>query len=178
MQGRAAEVLAERNFIAVVPPVLRNTTLQVRQSAFALVGDCARFCIDPLRPFLPEIIPLCATALREHTSATVSNNASWAIGEICVKVGEEYMAPFMEDVLQALISVLQRLESPPEHEQPDHEAILNRLPIRLGIDRTSTPERPQKLCLFGVRARRFPQKSERSGLSRGGRQVGIVCSPS
>lgn len=105
---QAAEVLARQNFMIVIPEVLKDTALQVKQSAFALVGDCAKNNIQYLTPFLPDILPLCAKSLRDNTSATVSNNSSWAIGEICVKVGAEYMAPYMDDIIQSLISVLQR----------------------------------------------------------------------
>lgn len=112
---RSGEVLSQQNFICIVPEVLKDTALQVKQSAFALVGDCAKNCIDYLVPFLPAVLPLCAKSLRENTSATVSNNASWAIGEICVKVGPEFMTPYVDDVLQALVSVLQRQQSSPQH---------------------------------------------------------------
>jgi len=111
---RVVEVLAQQNFICVVPEVLKDTALQVKQSAFALVGDCAKNCIDYLVPFLPDVLPLCAKALRENTSATVSNNASWAVGEICVKVGPEFMAPYMDDILNALATVLTRQQCAPQ----------------------------------------------------------------
>lgn len=105
---KAAEVLARQNFMIVIPEVLKDTALQVKQSAFALVGDCAKNNIQYLTPILPDILPLCAKSLRDNTSATVSNNSSWAIGEICVKVGAEYMAPYLDDIIQSLVGVLQR----------------------------------------------------------------------
>eukprot|EP00429_Kryptoperidinium_foliaceum_P067881 CAMPEP_0176057930 /NCGR_PEP_ID=MMETSP0120_2-20121206/28857_1 /TAXON_ID=160619 /ORGANISM="Kryptoperidinium foliaceum, Strain CCMP 1326" /LENGTH=904 /DNA_ID=CAMNT_0017391447 /DNA_START=55 /DNA_END=2766 /DNA_ORIENTATION=- len=125
LQTRVTEVLARQNFVCIVPEVLKCKPLQVRQSAFALVGDCAKICIDYLRPFLPEVIPLCAASLREHTSATVSNNASWSIGEICIKVGPEFMTPFMDDVLQALVSVLKR-------QRPGQQLLMQNICITLG----------------------------------------------
>lgn len=105
---RVSEVLAQHNFIMVLPEVLKDTALQVKQSAFAFMGDCAKFCIEYLVPFLPELMPLCAKSLMENTSATVSNNASWAIGEVCIKVGADLMTPCLEQVVPALIAVLSR----------------------------------------------------------------------
>jgi len=115
LRERVCEVLAQQNFIIVVPEVLKDTALQVKQSAFALVGDCAKHCIDYLVPYLPEILPLCAKSLMDNTSALVSNNASWAIGEVCVKVGPDYMAPHLESVVPALVSVLLRQQGQPHH---------------------------------------------------------------
>jgi len=115
LRERVSEVLAQQNFIVVVPEVLKDTALQVKQSAFALVGDCAKNCIDYLVPYLPEILPLCAKSLMENTSALVSNNASWAVGEICVKVGPDFMAPYLENIVPALVSVLLRQQGQPQH---------------------------------------------------------------
>lgn len=84
----------------------------MKQSAFALVGDSAKICPEYLNPFLPQVLPLCANALRANSSASVSNNAAWAIGEICVQVGHDFMAPYLDDVVQALGSVLARGHGP------------------------------------------------------------------
>jgi len=105
---RVQQVLAQQNFIVVAPEVLKDTSMQVKQSAFALCGDCAKNCIEYLRPFLPQVLPLCAASLRQNTSATVSNNAAWVIGEVCVKVGPEFMGPYLDDLMTALSSVLTR----------------------------------------------------------------------
>lgn len=113
LREQVSQVLVQHNFIQVIPEVLKDTALNVKQSAFALVGDCAKNCIQYLVPLLPEILPLCAKALRENTLATVSNNASWAVGEICVKVGPEYMAPYLMEVVSALVGILQRQQGQP-----------------------------------------------------------------
>jgi len=115
LQGRVSEVLQHHNFLAVVPEVLKDTALNVKQSAFALVGDSAKHCIEFLAPFLPQLLPLCAKSLRENTSATVSNNASWAIGEICVKVGPDFMSNYLEDIVGALIQALARQNGQRQH---------------------------------------------------------------
>ncbi|EHA8592602.1 putative Transportin-1 [Cocos nucifera] len=63
--------------------------LDIRQSAFALLGDLARVCPVHLHPRLQEFLDIAAKQL--HSSAvkeavSVANNACWAIGELTVKV--------------------------------------------------------------------------------------------
>eukprot|EP00929_Paragymnodinium_shiwhaense_P080453 TRINITY_DN41958_c0_g1_i2.p1 TRINITY_DN41958_c0_g1~~TRINITY_DN41958_c0_g1_i2.p1 ORF type:complete len:918 (-),score=216.38 TRINITY_DN41958_c0_g1_i2:85-2838(-) len=107
---RIKEVLAQRNFLLILPDVLRVDAgaVQVRQCVFALVGDCAQHCMECVLPALPELLPLCTKALIDDTSAQVSNNASWAIGEICMKAGPEAMVPYLEQVLPPLVALLTR----------------------------------------------------------------------
>eukprot|EP00932_Pfiesteria_piscicida_P005581 SRR837773.15490.p1 GENE.SRR837773.15490~~SRR837773.15490.p1 ORF type:complete len:530 (-),score=193.00 SRR837773.15490:23-1399(-) len=113
LQIKADDVLRGQNFICVVPEVLKDSALQVKQSAFALVGDVAKFCsIEFLGPYLPDILSHAAAALKANGSPTVSNNASWAIGEICLKAGPEFMGRYLEGVLEALVSVLTRAQQP------------------------------------------------------------------
>eukprot|EP00403_Amphidinium_massartii_P046379 CAMPEP_0178457652 /NCGR_PEP_ID=MMETSP0689_2-20121128/47132_1 /TAXON_ID=160604 /ORGANISM="Amphidinium massartii, Strain CS-259" /LENGTH=907 /DNA_ID=CAMNT_0020083919 /DNA_START=41 /DNA_END=2764 /DNA_ORIENTATION=- len=112
LQERVQEVLQQQNFIMVIPECLKDSSLQVKQSAFALVGDCARFCIGFLVPFLPQLLPAAAASLRQGTSPTVSNNASWAVGEVCVRVGPDFMAPYLDELVKALHAVLTK-----QHQQ-------------------------------------------------------------
>lgn len=111
MQGQISQVLQQQNFLAVAPEVLKDTALQVKQSAFALMGDAAKYCIQFLTPFLPQLLPLCAQALRENNSATVSNNAAWAIGEVCIQVGAEFMTTYLDDIVDSLVTALQRQQA-------------------------------------------------------------------
>lgn len=62
----------------------------VRQSAFALVGDCAISCFPILRPHLSEYLPQIVAQIDAEGQAgltSVCNNAAWAAGEIAVKAG-------------------------------------------------------------------------------------------
>ena len=43
---------------------MRDPTSDVRQSAYALVGDLAKACIDVLRPVLPDYLPLLTMQVR------------------------------------------------------------------------------------------------------------------
>ena len=85
---------------------MRDSMPDVRQSAYALVGDLAKACVGQLRPVLGEYLPLLTQQL-DPAYVSVCNNASWAIGEITVKVGAE-MTPYVEGVLQRLIGIMAR----------------------------------------------------------------------
>eukprot|EP00927_Polykrikos_kofoidii_P026497 TRINITY_DN23577_c0_g1_i1.p1 TRINITY_DN23577_c0_g1~~TRINITY_DN23577_c0_g1_i1.p1 ORF type:complete len:955 (+),score=184.98 TRINITY_DN23577_c0_g1_i1:109-2865(+) len=103
---RTSEILSQRNFMQIVPEVLKDNSLQVKQSAFALVGDCATYCIEYLAPFFPQIFPFLSKCINDNSSATVTNNASWAIGEICVKVSPDVMTPYLEHIVPPLANIL------------------------------------------------------------------------
>ncbi|KAK9069530.1 hypothetical protein SSX86_011434 [Deinandra increscens subsp. villosa] len=60
----------------------------IRQSAFALLGDLARVCPIHLRPRLPEFLDVAAKQLNTpklKETISVANNACWAIGELAIK---------------------------------------------------------------------------------------------
>jgi transportin-1 len=84
----------------------------VRQSAFALLGDLARVCVVHLHPRLSEILELAAKQLeisKVHAAISVANNACWAIGELAVKVRQE-ISPFVLSVISCLVPILQHAE--------------------------------------------------------------------
>merc|ERR1712113_493448 len=74
---------------------------------------------------LPQLLPACALGLGPTMNPTVSNNASWAIGEICIKVGPEVMAPHFDQVVPALVSVLQRGPRPGAPGMSNHQLATN-----------------------------------------------------
>ncbi|KAI8024907.1 Transportin-1 [Camellia lanceoleosa] len=60
----------------------------VRQSAFALLGDLARVCPIHLHPRLSEFLDVASKQLsipKLKETISVANNACWAIGELAVK---------------------------------------------------------------------------------------------
>ncbi|CAH7670873.1 armadillo-type protein [Phakopsora pachyrhizi] len=80
----------------------------VRQSAFALVGDCAISCYDLLESYLPSFMPEVIRQIDAETPlplTSVCNNAAWAAGEIAIKAGEK-MREFVEPLLGRLVPVL------------------------------------------------------------------------
>ncbi|KAJ8572148.1 hypothetical protein K7X08_008659 [Anisodus acutangulus] len=84
----------------------------VRQSAFALLGDLARVCPVHLRPRLVEFLDAATKQLNTSKlkeTISVANNACWAIGELAIKVQKE-IAPVVLAVVSCLVSILQHAE--------------------------------------------------------------------
>ena len=77
----------------------------VRQSAFALLGDLAKTCMGHLRPYVDRFLPIAARNLNPEFFS-VCNNASWAIGEMAVRAGGEAMGPFVPNILAYLSPIL------------------------------------------------------------------------
>ncbi|KAL7204877.1 hypothetical protein ACSBR2_017900 [Camellia fascicularis] len=84
------------DFTKVSQSSLRDLLLQccmddapdVRQSAFALLGDLARACPIHLHPRLSEFPDVAGKQLnipKLKETISVANNACWAIGELAVK---------------------------------------------------------------------------------------------
>ena len=96
----------------------------VRQSAYALVGDLAKNCIGQLRPALGEYLPVLTHQLVPEF-ISVCNNASWAIGEVAVKVGGD-MEPYVEAILQRLIPIVNR------HNESLNKSLLENTAITIG----------------------------------------------
>lgn len=83
----------------------------VRQSAFALVGDLAKASVAHLAP-LAE--PFIAAALRNleppllcYANASACNNAAWALGELAVKMRPEQLSPYAGPIAERLAFILQ-----------------------------------------------------------------------
>ncbi|CAN8270848.1 unnamed protein product [Cochlearia groenlandica] len=99
----------------------------VRQSAFALMGDLARVYPVYLQPRLLEFLEtasqqLSANIIRENLS--VANNACWAIGELAVKVRQE-VSPIVTNVVSSLSMILQ-------HGEGVNKALVENSAITLG----------------------------------------------
>ncbi|KAH9809912.1 armadillo-type protein [Melampsora americana] len=80
----------------------------VRQSAFALVGDCAISCFHLLESYLPTVMPEIIRQIDYETPlnlTSVCNNAAWAAGEVAIKAGER-MREYIEPLLTRLVPVL------------------------------------------------------------------------
>lgn len=61
---------------------------EVRQSAYAVLGDLAISCFEQIRSVVPQFMPHIVSQIdpqAEHVS--VCNNATWAAGEIAIKWG-------------------------------------------------------------------------------------------
>jgi transportin-1 len=67
---------------------------KVRQSSYALLGDCSVHLLPQLQPYLPNVLPALIKQLdldlihdeEPQTGFSVLNNACWSCGEIAVPV--------------------------------------------------------------------------------------------
>ena len=83
---------------------------QVRQSSFALLGDLTKACFQHVQPYIADFLPILGNNLNpEYIS--VCNNATWAIGEISIKLGAE-TKPYIQLVLGQLIEIIKSQNTP------------------------------------------------------------------
>jgi transportin-1 len=76
-------------------------------SAFALLGDLAKSAPTIIEAALPELLEEAIASL-DPVNPSVCNNAVWAIGEVCVRCGENPgpLEPFAPALMQHLIALL------------------------------------------------------------------------
>jgi len=85
----------------------------VRQSAYALLGDCAGFVFPYLQPALPIIMPVLTNQLDADSlpdevaeeAFSVVNNACWSCGEIAIKETAG-MATYLDDLYGRLLAII------------------------------------------------------------------------
>lgn len=130
----SGQVVMQSNFLAMLPEVLRCKSMRVKQSGFALMGSAASHCMEQLGPHLPQLLPLCATGLVNGMTTMVSHNASWAIGEVCVRVSPAIIDPHVDILLAGFIQILNRkdgIDIKPWQRQ-GHRALLGNVCITIG----------------------------------------------
>lgn len=112
-EDSAQLVAASPNFFQLLAVCMRDPSNDVRQSAYALLGDCAIYVFAQLRPGLPTILEILIAQLEvsqinldgEETGYSVINNACWSVGEIAMNQ-KEGMQPYVERLLQKLGTIL------------------------------------------------------------------------
>ena len=85
----------------------------VRQSSYALLGDCAVNIFPQLQPYLPSLLPVLSKQLDLDSARdedvevgfSVINNACWSCGEVAMKE-KQGMAPYCETLYQRLINII------------------------------------------------------------------------
>lgn len=83
---------------------------EVRQSSFALLGDLTKACFQHVRPCIGDFMPILAANLNPEF-ISVCNNATWAIGEISIKMGQD-MQSSVSMVLGPLVDIINRSNTP------------------------------------------------------------------
>ena len=88
---------------------MRDVHSDVRQSAYALLGDCAVNIFNQLHPYLPPLMPEIieqldvgyARSSNQSAAFSVINNACWSCGEIAMKYKQE-MSPYVPQLYRKL----------------------------------------------------------------------------
>ncbi|KAJ5578562.1 uncharacterized protein N7459_007526 [Penicillium hispanicum] len=96
---------------------MQDPNYEVRQSSYALLGDCAISIFPHLEPFIPNIMPnlikqLDLDSIRDddrHTGFSVLNNACWSCGEIAVNE-KAPIGPWVDKLYQGLVVILSNEE--------------------------------------------------------------------
>lgn len=103
-------LVASSNIMQLLFQCMQDQMPEVRQSSFALTGDLTKACFQHVRPCVSEFLPILGHNLRlDYIS--VCNNATWAIGEIAVKMGPE-MKPYVSLVLTQLVHIINQPNTP------------------------------------------------------------------
>lgn len=116
----ALVVKANPNLFQLIAYCMKDAHIDVRQSAYALLGDCAIYVFEQLQPVLPTILEILIAQLDVDTigydpedgSFPVVNNACWSLGEISVRQ-KEGMATYVDRLLGKLGAVLFNTKIPP-----------------------------------------------------------------
>ncbi|ODQ54556.1 karyopherin Kap104 [Saitoella complicata NRRL Y-17804] len=91
---------------------MQDEVAEVRQSAYALLGDMAIQCFDTIRPYIQSVMTELIPQIEPRTDAfSVCNNAAWAAGEIALQMGAE-MAPWVEQLMGRLVPLLNAKGTP------------------------------------------------------------------
>ncbi len=98
---------------------MEDPSNDVRQSSYALLGDCAVNIFPQLHPFLPSLMTVLIRQLDlenlrdddTDTGFSVINNACWSCGEIAMKY-KRGMTPFVEKIYRSLMSIITNPQVP------------------------------------------------------------------
>lgn len=110
-------VSSQPRFFDLLCFCMEDPNYEVRQSSYALLGDCAINIFPHLDPFIPNILPILIKQLDldqirdddRHTGFSVLNNACWSCGEIAVNE-KASLAPYAEKLYQGLLVIISNEE--------------------------------------------------------------------
>lgn len=112
-------VSSQPRFFDLLMFCMEDPSNDVRQSSYALLGDCAVNIFPQLQPYLPSILPILIQQLdldnvRNEdidTGFSVINNACWSCGEIAMNE-KQGMAPYVEKLYHRLMNIISNPEIP------------------------------------------------------------------
>ncbi|KAL2853398.1 armadillo-type protein [Aspergillus pseudoustus] len=96
---------------------MEDPNYEVRQSSYALLGDCAINIFPQLEPFINSIMPILIKQLDldqirdddRHTTFSVLNNACWSAGEIAVNE-KAALSGYAEKLYHGLLAIINNEE--------------------------------------------------------------------
>jgi len=113
--SKAAQLVnnSQPAFFELLSFCMEDPADEVQQSAYALLGDCAKYVFEQLKPFLPSILAILVKRLdldnildeEIDSGFSVVNNACWSAGEIAVQY-KKGMAPFVPELLQRCVEIV------------------------------------------------------------------------
>ncbi|KAK6353012.1 hypothetical protein TWF696_005003 [Orbilia brochopaga] len=126
LQAQSLELVASARpgFFQMLGICLRDPNNEVKQSAYALLGDCAIYVFGELDPFIPQIMGILIEELdlskiseedEMETAYSVINNACWSCGEISLQKARHPgsgMTPYVERLFTRLLAVVQTPDIP------------------------------------------------------------------
>ncbi|KAI1391358.1 armadillo-type protein [Hypoxylon trugodes] len=100
-------------FFELLTFCMEDPTDEVRQSAYALLGDCAKYVFEQLQSSLSSIFPVLLRQLDLDSIVDediesgfgVVNNACWSAGEIAIRHKSD-MAPYVPELFQRFIEII------------------------------------------------------------------------
>ncbi|KAI1365955.1 armadillo-type protein [Xylaria arbuscula] len=92
---------------------MEDPSNEVRQSAYALLGDCSKYVYGQLKPSLSSVFPVLLKQLdfdnildeEAESGFSVVNNACWSVGEIAIQHKSE-MAPWIPELFQRFVDII------------------------------------------------------------------------
>ncbi|KNC79102.1 transportin-1 [Sphaeroforma arctica JP610] len=103
-------LVANSHLMLLIMECMKDPVPEVRQSAFALLGDLTKACWPHVKPHIQVILP-CVSQNLDTNYISVCNNACWAFGEVAMKFGPE-IQPSVPVILTHLVKIINREHTP------------------------------------------------------------------
>ncbi|EEB14578.1 transportin-2, putative [Pediculus humanus corporis] len=110
LHGHIEKLVMNSNIMHLLYQCMQDPMPEVRQSSFALLGDLTKACFQHVHPCIGNFLPILGQNL-DPIHISVCNNATWAIGEISIKLGSETQ-PYIPLVLHQLILIINKPDTP------------------------------------------------------------------
>ncbi|XP_076355749.1 transportin-1-like isoform X5 [Tachypleus tridentatus] len=113
LNGHMEQLVLSSNIMQLLFQCMQDPIPEVRQSSFALLGDLSKACFQHVNPCISDFMPILGQNLNPEF-ISVCNNATWAIGEISVKLGNSCsdMKPYVPMVLNQLVVIINKPNTP------------------------------------------------------------------